>query len=237
MEKCLVLLSGGQDSATCLALALRLAKEVYTISFDYGQKHRRELECSKTLSTITGCKEHFVIPISSLPYLGNSALLDGSDVSKTHPLNNNLPASFVPGRNYIFLGLAAAKAFQLGIKDVFTGVCQTDYSGYPDCREVTIRCIELSLSLAMDFSFVIHTPLMHKSKAGTVLLMQRLNKLDLYAYTHTCYNGTKTPCGVCPACILRAKGFKEAGIKDPLVERFKNEKADKRTSPENWGRS
>ena len=217
-NKALIVLSGGQDSATCLALATTLHEEIYTISFDYGQRHKIELDCASELSFMAAAKQHFEVPISSLKYLGNSNLLNNTgDVNDSHDSNKNLPSSFVPGRNYIFLGLAAAKAFQLGIKDIYTGVCETDFSGYPDCRKNTINAIELSLSLAMDFDFKIHTPLMYKTKKETVLMMQELGKLDWYKFTHTCYNGENPPCMNCPACKIRQRGFEEANIIDPLI--------------------
>lgn len=219
MKKCLVLLSGGQDSATCLAIAKEENyNEIYTISFDYGQRHRRELGCSKILSELAGVKDHFVVPVSSLKYLGNSKLLEQGDISSNHDSNKDLPASFVPGRNMLFLTLAAAKAFSLDIHDIFTGVCQTDFSGYPDCRDNSIKAIQIALFLCFDFSFVIHTPLMWKTKAKTVLMMKEMNKFDWYKYTQTCYEGMFPPCGICPACKLRIKGFEDVGMTDPLME-------------------
>jgi 7-cyano-7-deazaguanine synthase len=217
-KSCLVLLSGGQDSATCLAWAHEQFEEIHTISFDYGQRHRTEIECSANLSQIAGCESHTLVPISSLSYLGNSALLNKEDdIGQHHSLSDNLPASFVPGRNILFLTLAGAKACQLDIKDLVAGVCQTDYSGYPDCRDLTIKSVSISLSLGMDRQFTIHTPLMWKTKAETVLMMNDLGKLDWYGFTHTCYENKKPPCGKCPACKLRIKGFAEAGITDPLM--------------------
>jgi len=221
MEKgCLVLLSGGQDSATCLAWANLNFKEVHTVSFDYGQRHRVELECSKKLSELAEVKSHVIIPVSSLPFLEGSALFDMGDVGGNHSINSNLPASFVPGRNYIFLGLAAAKAYGLGINDLVTGVCQTDFSGYPDCRDLSIKAVGVALFLCLDFRVTIHTPLMWKTKAETVLMMKDFDKLEWYKYSHTCYNGQHPPCGECPACKLRAKGFDEVGIRDPIMEGY-----------------
>jgi len=213
----LVLLSGGQDSATCLALASdNQPKKLYTISFDYGQRHRRELECSKVLSSLAEVEEHFEVKVSSLEQLGASALIEEGDITLKHKLNEDLPASFVPGRNMLFLTLAAAKAYQLGIKDIYTGVCQTDFSGYPDCRDNSIKAIQVALFLCLDFEVIIHTPLMWKTKAETVLLMKDLGRLDWYKYTHTCYEGVSPPCGRCPACLLREEGFNKAGIIDPI---------------------
>ncbi len=214
----MVLLSGGQDSATCLALASRDYKNVYTISFNYGQRHIRELECSELLSKLSGAKGHFEIPITSIPYLGNTTLIGNGDVSANHKTNQDLPATFVPGRNYIFLGLAAAKAFQLGINDLSTGVCETDFSNYPDCRDNSIKAVQKAICLCLDYDINIHTPLMWKTKAETVLMMKELGKLDWYKNTHTCYEGLNPPCMKCPACELRLKGFKEANIEDPIID-------------------
>jgi len=214
----LVLLSGGQDSATCLAWAKEKFSEVHTIVFDYGQRHRIEIECSKKLSEIAKVKSYSLIRISSLKELGNSALLNIEDkINGVHPTNNEVPASFVPGRNYIFLGLAAAKAYSLGIKNLITGVCQTDFSGYADCRDLSIKAVEVALSLCFDSDLTIYTPLMWKTKAETVSMMKSIGQLYWYGYTHTCYEGKRPPCGNCPACILRAKGFEEAKEIDPLL--------------------
>lgn len=217
-KKALVLLSGGQDSATCLAIAKLSYDILYTISFNYGQRHRRELKASYVLSKKFEAEEHFLVPVMSLTHVSTSSLIgDAGDVSDTHSINPDLPSSFVPGRNFIFLGLAAAKAYSLGISDLITGVCQTDFSGYPDCRRNTIVAIELALHLAMDHQFKIHTPLMDLTKAQTVKLMSGLGRLPDYKFTHTCYNGVWPPCGKCPACILRQKGFRESGHIDPLT--------------------
>lgn len=219
LTSALVLLSGGQDSTTCLALATRDYDEVYSISFDYGQRHRVELECSMILAGIAGVDRHFVIPVSSLKTLGDSALIGFSeDISSEHKRNENLPASFVPGRNLIFLSLASAKAYQLEVHHLMIGTCQTDFSGYPDCRDASMKAVQVAAFLCLDYPIYIHTPLMWMTKAETILLMKDLGKLDWYGYTHTCYEGRRPPCGECPACILRAKGFREAGVIDPLIK-------------------
>jgi 7-cyano-7-deazaguanine synthase len=225
-----VVLSGGQDSATCLAGAMKLYEKVHTLTFDYGQRHRREMACAGYLSKVKAEAEtHIVIPVVSL-ILAQSALTDTTakqDISAQHELDPSLPASFVPGRNYIFLGLAAIYAYRLKAKFIVTGVCETDYSGYPDCREVTIIKINDALNLAMDCTFVIETPLMHINKGQTVIKMKSLGTLDWYKYTQTCYEGKWPPCGECPACKLRAKGFKEADIADPLLTVMEEELDEK----------
>jgi len=128
----------------------------------------------------------------------------------------NLPTTFVPGRNILFLTIAAAYAYQKRIKHIITGVCQTDYSGYPDCRDATIKSLQATLKLGLEYDIIIHTPLMWKTKAETIKMMQKLGGLELYKYTHTCYKGERPACGECPACELRLKGFKEVGLVDPL---------------------
>lgn len=220
MERtCLVILSGGQDSATCLALAASLYEGVYTLSFDYSQRHRVELEWAEHLSKLSGAKHHEVIRVPSINQLGNSALTSNhaADIGGVHPSNNDLPASFVPGRNIIFLMLASVYAYKLGIKDIYIGVSQTDFSGYPDCRHTTIKATETAVTLGLDYDVNIFTPLIDRTKAETVQWMDGLGHLDWYKWTHTCYEGKRPPCGECPACKLRAKGFEEAGISDPLI--------------------
>ena len=220
-SKCLVALSGGQDSATCLVLSSFFFDKVFTISFNYGQRHAAiELYCSKMLSHLAKVEEHFLYSIDTFSQLGGSALIEEGDISTSHKIDPELPASFVPGRNYIFLGFVAIKAYQLGIRDIVIGVCETDYSGYPDCRDGSIKLIQEALTFSLDWKIKIHTPLMYKSKKETVLLMKEMSKLYWYKHTHTCYEGEVPPCGVCPACVLREKGFNEAGIKDPLKLKY-----------------
>jgi len=218
-NQALVVLSGGQDSTTCLYWAIqRFGQEhVQTLTFDYGQRHRIELESARRVAEHAGVP-NTVLPIDTLQVLGGNALTD-SQVGVQSELNpeTNLPNTFVPGRNIIFLTYAAAFAYQRGIHDLVTGVAQTDYSGYPDCRENTMNSLAETLGLAMEYDINIHTPLMHRSKKETVELARDLGALEAMVYTHTCYNGQQPPCGECPACELRAKGFAEAGIEDPLV--------------------
>jgi 7-cyano-7-deazaguanine synthase len=224
MSKAVVLLSGGQDSATCLAIAGKHYEEVYTISFNYGQRHKVELVRAEQLSKLARVKKHQVIDLTFLSTVSISALTETeTSISAKHPMNHDLPASFVPGRNYLFLGVAGVIAYQVGAKDILIGTCETDYSGYPDCRRETILAIEKAVNLSLGTSLSkkrisILTPLMYLTKAQTVLKMQSLGKLDWYYYTHTCYEGKCPPCGDCPACKLRQKGFEKAGIIDPLLE-------------------
>lgn len=223
MSACLVLCSGGQDSTTCLVWARSRYDKLYTVAFDYGQRHRVELDAAKTVAAMAGVTEHRVLGVEALATLGgNSLTSDSISVDEEAP-SEGLPNSFVPGRNLLFLTLAAAWAYQLGVSDLVTGVCQTDYSGYPDCRESTMEALQAALRAGMDHPFTIHTPLMHLTKAETVHLCQDLGGMELLAHSHTCYNGEVPPCGHCPACTLRAKGFAEAGIIDPLISRLQGD--------------
>jgi len=215
-SKVVVVLSGGQDSTTCLYWALdRFGNDnVLALTFDYGQRHRIELECATSVAQHAGVA-HTTLPIDTFSALGGNALTDAGIAVDEAP-GNALPTTFVPGRNLIFLTFAAAFAWQRDIVDLVTGVAQTDYSGYPDCRRDTLDELEKTLRLGMEREFTIHTPLMNLSKKETVEMARDLGALDAMALTHTCYNGFRPPCGECPACRLRAKGFLEAGIADPL---------------------
>lgn len=210
-----ILHSGGQDSTTCLVWAMKKFKKVRVISFDYGQRHKAELKAAKTIARKLEVP-HKTIEIPILKKFTKNALTDKS-VRIRAGRGGGLPSTFVDGRNQMFLTVAAIYAKQKGIPNLVTGVCQTDYSGYPDCREEFIKSLEKTLRLGMEFPFKIHTPLMHLTKAETVKLMQKLGGLDLLKYTMTCYEGVRPPCEKCPACNLRQKGFKEAGVKDPLL--------------------
>ena len=219
-EGAVVVLSGGQDSTTCLFWAKRkFPGEIEAITFDYGQRHRIELESAARVASIANVP-HKILPINTFNTLGGNALTGEIEVSSELDSESGLPNTFVPGRNLIFLTFAAAYAYQRKISNLVTGVAQTDYSGYPDCREKTIQALEKAINLGMESEVNIHTPLMFKSKKETVELARDLGALKAMGYTHTCYHGQQPPCGACPACILRAKGFEEAGIPDPLTARF-----------------
>jgi len=215
----LVVLSGGQDSTTCLYWALDKfgSNAVEAITFDYGQRHRVELGCAARVAEFAGVP-HTVMPIDTFAALGGNALTDQNiGVQKDADIETDLPNTFVPGRNIVFLTFAAAYAWQRNIEHLVAGVAQTDYSGYPDCRQETIEALQLTIRLGMASNVVIHTPLMSLSKKETVLLARDLGALEAMALTHTCYEGRRPPCGECPACVLRARGFNEAGIEDPLL--------------------
>ena len=218
-EKVLLVLSGGQDSTTCLYWALDRfgADNVSALTFDYGQRHRIELECARKIAELAGVP-HTCLPIETFSALGGDALTDaGIEITNDVNAESGLPNTFVPGRNIIFLTYAAAWAWPRKIRHIVTGVAQTDYSGYPDCREETVQSLQQSLRLGMESDIEIHTPLMHLSKKETVELARDLGALEAMSLTHTCYRGQRPPCGACSACELRAKGFAEAGIEDPLL--------------------
>jgi len=218
--RAVVLLSGGQDSATCLAWAKRRFAQVWAMSFDYGQRHRIELEAAARIAGLAGVEAHRVLKVGELADLGGNALTGEATVEET-AAPGRLPNTFVPGRNLLFLTLAGAWAWQLGAASLVAGVCQTDYSGYPDCRQGTMEALQEALRRGLDApDMTIHAPLMHLTKAQSVVLARDLGALDLLAHSHTCYNGAVPPCGRCPACHLRAKGFAEAGVADPLLVRL-----------------
>lgn len=217
-EKAIVVFSGGQDSTTCLYWAINRfgVENVSALTFDYGQRHRIELRSAAAIASLAGI-EHTVLPIDTFTALGGNALTGDIDVATGNAPGEALPNTFVPGRNLIFLTFAAAHAWARGARHLVTGVAQTDYSGYPDCREHTLKALEQALRLGMESDVIIHMPLMHQSKAETVRLAAALGAMEALGLSHTCYNGCKPPCGKCQACILRAKGFAEAGIDDPLI--------------------
>ena len=215
--KALVVLSGGQDSTTCLFWALKNFEQVQTITFDYGQRHRLELESAKKIAEMAGVSND-VLPINTFNILGGTALTSDEEV-RLDLNENDLPNTFVPGRNLIFFTFAAAYAYQRNISQLVAGVCQTDYSGYPDCRQNTIAALELAINLGMDSQIKIHAPLMWLTKAESVLLAREVEALNALVWSHTCYNNQFPPCRECPACQLRAQGFEKANIEDPLLSR------------------
>ena len=220
---CLVVFSGGQDSTTCLHWALREFRTARAVFFDYGQRHASEQAAAEAIAARLQVPLR-VFRLDVFRELGGNALLDPSIAIEAAPEAGSLPNTFVPGRNLIFLAHAASYAYTLGIRDLVTGVCQTDYSGYPDCREDTLRSLERALGLGLDLAapgkeLRIHTPLMHLTKAESVRWAAGLGALESLGLSHTCYEGRNPPCGTCPACLLRARGFAEAGIPDPLLSR------------------
>lgn len=219
-EQAVVVFSGGQDSTTCLYWALDRfgAGQVETLTFDYGQRHRIELEAAGNIARFAGVR-HTVLPIDTFTALGGNSLTDANvEISVAgQQSEHSLPNTFVPGRNLVFLTYAAAHAWQRNVRHLVTGVAQADYSGYPDCRQETVSALQQALRLGMERNFEIHTPLMNLSKKETVDLARTLGALEALGLSHTCYRGMRPPCGTCPACVLRAKGFSESGIADPLL--------------------
>lgn len=215
-DSALVILSGGQDSTTALFWAKKKFEHVETISFNYGQRHIIELDCAKKVAEIAGVP-HKLVSISSLSQLSNNAMVNETDITVNK--ETSLPTTFVPGRNLLFVTMAAAYAYEKRIPNLILGVSQVDYSGYPDCRAETMESLEHTINLGLDFPFKILTPLIHKTKKETVLLAKELGALEYLKYSHTCYKGQQPPCGACPACELRAKGFLEAGEHDPLINK------------------
>ena len=223
-EGAVVVLSGGQDSTTCLFWAKqKFPGDIEAITFDYGQRHRIELESAARVASIAEVP-HKILPINTFDTLGGNALTGEIEVSSELDSESGLPNTFVPGRNLIFLTFAAAYAYQQRISNLVTGVAQTDYSGYPDCRQETLDSLQRSICLGMEYEIQIHAPLMWLSKKEIVEMAQSAGALEAMAYTHTCYNGEQPPCGDCPSCEIRAKGFAEADIVDPLVTRFHGSK-------------
>lgn len=215
-SKALVLLSGGQDSTTTLYWALDKYDEVYTITFDYGQVHRVEIESAKKIAQEAGV-ENFVVDVSFLSTLSKNSMTD-SDIEITTN-EKGLPSTFVPARNMMFLSIASGWAYDKDVRDIIIGVSQVDYSGYPDCRSEFVNSMQETMSLAMDTKFNIISPLLHLTKAQEIVLLDDLGKLDKLEHSHTCYKGQFPPCGECPSCILRAEGFKQAGFDDPIYKR------------------
>lgn len=207
-ESALVCLSGGQDSTTCLYWALKHFTHVEAVCFSYGQKHALEVEVARRIAGKAGV-EFSLLDLSLLGQMTHNALTDASVVMDKEKPADALPNTFVPGRNMLFLTLAAIKAYEKGIRNLVTGVSQTDFSGYPDCRDTFIRSLNVSLNLAMDYQFVIHTPLMWLDKEQEWELADELGVFDLVRNeTLTCYNGVMADgCGECPACKLRRAGL------------------------------
>ena len=209
-EAALVVFSGGQDSTTCLFWAKKHFKKVYALSFLYGQKHVKEVELARNIARKAEVGFE-VMDVSFIGHLGKNSLTDSSVRMDEEKPEGSFPNTFVPGRNLFFLSVAAVYARERGISHIVTGVSQTDFSGYPDCRDAFIKSLNVTLDLAMDAQFVLHTPLMWLDKAQTWALADELGVLDLVRRdTLTCYNGIPGDgCGHCPACKLRREGLEK----------------------------
>lgn len=219
----IVLFSGGQDSTACLAWALDRFERVETVGFDYGQRHRVELDVRPVLLKSIRSQfpqwgpklaEDHLLDLGVLGQVSETSLTRNVEITMQE---NGVPNTFVPGRNLLFMTFAAAIAYRRGVKHIVTGVCETDFSGYPDCRDDTMKALQLAINLGMDTRFVVHTPLMWINKAETWRLTHRLGGDTLVNLvreeTHTCYQGERSlhdwgrGCGTCPACDLRAQGY------------------------------
>jgi 7-cyano-7-deazaguanine synthase len=235
-DQALVLFSGGQDSTTCLAWALANFAHVETLGFRYGQRHAVELECRPVV--LAELRKRFpawsarlgedrVLDLDVIRLLGATALTEDIQIRMTE---SGLPNTFVPGRNLLFFTAAAALAYRRGIRTLVGGMCETDFSGYPDCRDDTLKALQVSLSLGMDTRFTIETPLMWIDKAQTFALAEDLGGKPLLEivgeHTHTCYLGSREPhdwgpgCGDCPACKLRKDGW----------SRYRSSKTERKTA-------
>jgi len=212
MKRAVVVFSGGQDSTTCLIQALQQYDEVHCVTFDYGQRHRAEIDVAQQLSLSLGARAHKVLDVTLLNELAISSLTrDNIPVPAWEPTSNGLPSTFVPGRNILFLTLAAIYAYQVEAEAVITGVCETDFSGYPDCRDEFVKALNHAVSLGMARDVRFETPLMWLNKAETWALVDYWQQLPLVREkTLTCYNGIPGDgCGECAACHLRANGLQE----------------------------
>lgn len=208
-RKAVVVFSGGQDSTTCLLYAVQQYDEVHAITFDYGQRHVQEIEVARQIAADLNLAAHKVLDVGLLNELAVSALTRDAIPVSNELQENGLPNTFVPGRNILFLTLAAIYAYQVGADTVITGVCETDFSGYPDCRDEFVKALNKACVLGMEKNIRFETPLMWLNKAETWALADKIGRLDYVRQkTLTCYNGViGDGCGECPSCKLRAKGL------------------------------
>lgn len=218
------MLSGGQDSTTCAALACQQFDEVHAITFNYGQRHLIEIESAIAIAKTLKLASHEIVEFGSI-LKGTSPLVSDNPLGQynsTEELPGGVEPTFVPARNILFLTLAANRAAIRGIKDIFIGVCEADFGGYYDCRQVFVDAMATALGEGIwgnPTSFVIHTPLMQLTKAESVKLAVEVlddRFQEIFELTHTCYAGVKGGCGKCHACLIRDRGFSEAGIEDPI---------------------
>lgn len=218
-KKAVIVLSGGLDSTTCMGMAKENGYELYPITFHYGQKHNREVEQAKKVAEYYDAPDHRIVNISFLNQIGGSALTDNSIDVPSDMDEDEIPVTYVPARNMIFLSLASAYAEVIGAEAIYIGVSAVDYSGYPDCRPEFIQSMNETVNLATKAGATgsemkIETPLIDMTKADTVNEGLRLNVP--YELTTSCYNGEEEACGECDSCRLRLKGFEEAGAVDPI---------------------
>jgi 7-cyano-7-deazaguanine synthase len=221
MKKAVVLLSGGLDSAVALYLAKSQNFELHALSFDYGQRHSRELDAAKAIAKKAGAKEHQVVTLK-LDKWGGSSLTDSAIELEDGDVNrDDIPVTYVPARNMVFLSVAASLAEAIGAQDIFIGVSEVDYSGYVDCRKEFIDSMEKAINMGTVMGaeknqpIKIHAPFVDKTKAQEIQLGEELG-VD-FGLTWSCYRGGEKPCGTCDSCLLRAKAFAEAGVVDTAL--------------------
>ena len=220
--KAIVLLSGGLDSAVAIYLAKSKGYEVYALSFSYGQKHTKELECAKNIANKVGAKEHKIVNLALNSWGGCSLTDDSMEVKTGDAERSDIPDTYVPARNMVFLSVAASYAEAVKAQDIFIGVSQVDYSGYVDCRQEFIEAMEKAINQGTELAVeqkkptMIHAPFINMTKAEEIKMGLELG-LD-FADTWTCYKGGEKPCGECDSCLLRLKAFEEAGMIDPLMK-------------------
>jgi len=222
MKKAVVLLSGGLDSAITLWLARNQGYELYTLCFDYGQKHYKELKSAEKLAKLAGVKSHKTVSLN-LDGWGGSSLTDESLEIETGNLDRkDIPNTYVPARNMVFLSVAASYAEAIEARDIFIGISEADYSGYCDCRSEFIEAMQNAInkgtvsSVEKNQPITIHTPFINKTKTEEILLAVTLGAP--LEHTWSCYRGGERPCGTCDSCLLRARAFEKAGIKDPAIK-------------------
>lgn len=221
MQKAVVLLSGGLDSAVALYLAKSQGYQVYALSFDYGQRHNRELDAARAISKKADVAAHQVITLK-LDQWGGSSLTDKSlEIENGNVDRDDIPVTYVPARNMVFLSVAASYAETIGAQNIFIGVSQVDYSGYVDCRQSFLDAMEAAINQGtvmgaeQNRPIRVHAPFVHKTKAGEIELGEQLNVP--FELTWSCYRGGDKPCGTCDSCLLRAKAFAKAGVKDKVL--------------------
>lgn len=228
MKNCLVILSGGQDSTTCLYWAKQNPglEKLHALTFDYGQRHGIEIRSASTVAAMAGVDTHELVVLPDNILAGTSPLtnptVEVEEYESAETLPGGIEKTFVPARNLLFLSIAANRAAVLGCDALVIGVSEEDFGGYPDCRSDFITAMEAAINAGLpdDCQLTVYTPLINRDKRETVELAAGLDGcLDALAYSHTCYNGDCPPCGKCHACLLRARGFDQAGIEDPLLAR------------------
>lgn len=223
MQKAVILLSGGLDSSVALWLAKSQGYELHTLSFNYGQRHDRELKAASRLASLAGVKSHRVVSLNMNQWGGSSLTDKNMEVEDGNVDRTDIPVTYVPARNMVFLSIAASFAEAIEARDIFIGVSEVDYSGYVDCREEFIEAMQVAINkgtvmgAARNQPITLHAPFIHKTKTDEIKLGMELNVP--FQETWSCYRGGDKPCGTCDSCLLRAKAFKEAGFEDPALKK------------------